>query len=168
MGSQVKIGDRIFNALGRGRLSQAAPAEKQIRYSTMGGAAALTSLNGTALVTSLIPIVPGSNLIVIKNIICSIEFVDAGVANYNVSQLAKVYMEQANYANLDTGGVFVPYLGNQAQGNLYDILATVTTPTSTVSINCSIYGGDVNRLTGVTPGAADSVVTQITLVYEPL
>jgi hypothetical protein len=166
MAGKVNFGSRVFPALGQGKLKQGETAKNQLRLSAQSGSAPLIALNQTAQISTLINIVPGSGLIRIKDIIAFVEFADAGVAVYNVSERAKVYLSAANYGNLDTGGVFTPFLFNQSRGMPYDILAQVINNQITIGID--IYGGDVVNLTGITPGAADTILTQVTVFYEPL
>lgn len=165
MGSPIKFGSRIFPARGAGRLNpQSNNTERLLRYSAGLNNAALISLNATAIMTINIPISIGNRLIRIKDIIGFVEFVDAATANYVVSDAAKIYLSAASFGNLDTSA-FIPFFSNRS-GFPYDIIANVVN--GQITLDLTIYGGDVQRITLITPGAGDSVAARITICYEPI
>jgi len=166
MGSPIIFGSRKFNAENQGKsLAQAQPVRKQMRVTCDGSTDSLTTLGATCLVTFVVPVSPGCKLINLINLIGFADFVDAGVANYNVSDKIRLYINRSQFGNLDSNLSF-PYLNNQSSVP-YNFLLNVSA-TSEITIYLIIYGGDVLAATGITPGVGDTIVSQITMIYEPL
>lgn len=168
MGSQVKIGDRIFNALGKGRLAQEYVSKEQIRWVNGLSSVALTALGNTATFAASLAIVQNNQLIRIKNIICIALFVDSSTgATYNVSDQVNLYLYTLNWANLDNAsGITVVRLPFQSSGGAYDILAQLNA--GSIAIDATVYGGDVSAKTLITPAAGDQIQFSLSVVYEPL
>jgi hypothetical protein len=169
MGGQIKIGDRIFNAIGKGRLKQDDIATKQARWSNVASNIALTAIGNTATFAATVPFVPGTQLVNIKNIICIALFVDSSTgATYNVSEQVNLYLYPANFSNLDyVAGAAIPRFTYQSGGIDYQILANLG-GSSNVAIDATIYGGDIVAKTLITPGVGDQVQFALSVLYEPL
>lgn len=168
MGSQVKIGDRIFNAVGRGALKQSEVTQNQVRWVCNSTITALIAPGNTATFAATINVVPGTKLIVIKNMIATAIFIDSSTgASYNLSHLINLYLYQVNFANLDyDAGAGLPVFPSQAGGIPYEILCGLNGVSFAVDVR--LFGGDVLAGALVTPAAGDQVQFGLSVLYEPL
>jgi len=86
MAGKINLGSRTFDAKGFGRLTQQSVTSKQMRWSCMSDVQPLIAVNGEALMAANIAVVPGSKLIVIRNILAVAIFTDSSSgAKYNLS-----------------------------------------------------------------------------------
>jgi hypothetical protein len=169
MAGKMNLGSRTFDAKGFGRLTQqSSVTSKQIRWSCMSDVQPLIAVNGEALMAANIAVVPGSKLIIIRNILAVAIFTDSSTgAKYNLSNSCYLYLYQNNFSNLDySAGAGLPIFPSQAKSDNYEILCNLIT--DNVAIDLRLSGGDVLIKAGVTPAAGDSVQMQVSILYEPL
>jgi len=168
MGSPIKFGDRLFKAQAqRKELQQPEAIKRQVRYVTANDAEPLIAPGNTVILSHTFTISSNTKLINIIDLIAYVNFVDNGVGTYNVSDLIALYVNTDQFGNLDPSSTTFPYLSKQAQAGPYNILGNLNNANQ-ITVTGIVYGADVARLTGITPGAADSLSSIITLVYEPL
>lgn len=166
MGSQVKIGDRVFNAIGKGRLMQEQSVRALTRISTDGFSENMASIVGSATANLLFDVIKGTSLILIKKVIADAIFLDSSTgALYNICSEAVVsvvgtYLVNKDNANAPTFPI------NLSSDNL-ELLVQVDS-NSQVNLSCVIYGGSIVAKTAITPGAGDTVAGGVSIIYEPV
>jgi len=154
------IGGKRFPAFGFGKLQNESTYNAGERITNASGSSNLTALTGSATFAALLPI--STNLKVVKVLYVTVyaEFRDSGAGTYNVSTLTSFAINAPG--NLDTNTVLS--YPNHFANNPINAEMNVNS-SGELSLTVGIFGGDVVRATGITPGAGDTVFFSVSVSY---
>lgn len=163
----IKIGDYEYNTRAQGYVRPELPESYDSRVTINRDSVAITALNTTAILTLSLNFFAPKKLVRIINIIGYCEFVDAGTANYTVNEALKIFPLASSYVNMEPNpngySPFYPaFLGQPLN------VVLQTNALDQIDFSTSVYGGDIEKLTAITPGASDSLQITVSVVYVPL
>lgn len=161
MEGKIKIGDNYYPTPPQGKTELQQFSKSVFRIGTWVDTGALITLGANYTTPVLIVSAGSKKIITINWVNIKCQFIDSGAGRYNVSE-AVVYGFN-NLINLDQNvlNIFTNSYNTQPLNldmSLNDL--------NQISMYAGIDGGDVERLTGITPGAGDTVQFHVNICYS--
>jgi hypothetical protein len=153
------IGGKRFPAFGLSKLTEETENNGILRFSSTTSDQALITLGGTASFTADLPTATSKKVVTLLSCVVQAVFVDAS-GQWDVSEKCRFWAD--NPVNSD-GNQIVVFPGHFLYLPLN--LEVNTRSDGTIRIFAQVAGGDVQRLSGITPGAGDLVRFYISISY---